>query len=603
MSRSSSGVSRGSSSRSTSRWQRRSATSSVRRRASVGWAVRTGAIARRPMSSTMSSSPRPVRQIRRTASATESSRIPPRAARSRRRRVRTRCRSSARLTSWKYRPNDADERLGPRQVEAVELGRQARPLDRVVGPAEGDRPAPDPLDELEQVEALLLDDDLAEQRAEEPDLARQRVAGAGRPDAARLAADGRVRAGGHRRLLRRSRSAAPAARPQESVGTVAGPGRSGRGGTSTPPGDPERHRRSRRTASSVADAIPAGGRRAARRARRPPVAVRRRPPAARPAPSRPRRGPRSGGRARRPARRRRPGRGGPSTAGSRRRSRRREPGRTGPSGRGGRPARRSCPPRSSRPTGPRTTTIPPVMYSQPCAPSPSTTASAPLFRTANRIPARPTTWSRPAVAPNRQTLPASGRRRRVGDDLRLRPDDDDPARQALGQVVVGLADERQLDALRRGTRRSSDRRLRAARAGSGHGRVGGSHRARRAPDSSAPNDRSAVPIAQPLGAGAGSGGAGRGARRDRARRSTRAPAGRRRRRASRSARRAGSAGQVAAPTTAVEVGRARRRAGDQEPTAPRRRSRRPCAPRSPPARAGGPRPPPARTARPARACR
>ncbi len=47
------------------------------------------------------------------------------------------------------------------------------------------------------------------------------------------------------------------------------------------------------------------------------------------------------------------------------------------------------------------------MYSQPWAPSPSTTASAPLFRTANRIPARPTTWSRPAVAPKRQTFPAA----------------------------------------------------------------------------------------------------------------------------------------------------------------------------------------------------
>ena len=51
------------------------------------------------------------------------------------------------------------------------------------------------------------------------------------------------------------------------------------------------------------------------------------------------------------------------------------------------------------PTGPSTTTAPPVMYSQPCGPTPSTTASAPELRTANRIPARPTTCSRPAVAP------------------------------------------------------------------------------------------------------------------------------------------------------------------------------------------------------------
>ena len=58
------------------------------------------------------------------------------------------------------------------------------------------------------------------------------------------------------------------------------------------------------------------------------------------------------------------------------------------------------------PTGPRTTTVPPVMYSQPWAPIPSTTASAPLLRTAKRIPARPTRWSRPAVAPYSTALPA-----------------------------------------------------------------------------------------------------------------------------------------------------------------------------------------------------
>jgi penicillin-binding protein 1A len=59
------------------------------------------------------------------------------------------------------------------------------------------------------------------------------------------------------------------------------------------------------------------------------------------------------------------------------------------------------------PTGPRTTTTPPVMYSQPCGPIPSTTATAPLLRTAKRIPARPTKWTRPAVAPYKQVLPAT----------------------------------------------------------------------------------------------------------------------------------------------------------------------------------------------------
>ena len=46
------------------------------------------------------------------------------------------------------------------------------------------------------------------------------------------------------------------------------------------------------------------------------------------------------------------------------------------------------------------------MYSQPWAPIPSTTAVAPELRTAKRIPARPTRWSRPLVAPYRQVFPA-----------------------------------------------------------------------------------------------------------------------------------------------------------------------------------------------------
>ena len=58
------------------------------------------------------------------------------------------------------------------------------------------------------------------------------------------------------------------------------------------------------------------------------------------------------------------------------------------------------------PMPPRMTTTPPVMYSQPWAPTPSTTADAPLLRTANRMPARPTRCSRPPVAPYRQALPA-----------------------------------------------------------------------------------------------------------------------------------------------------------------------------------------------------
>ena len=51
--------------------------------------------------------------------------------------------------------------------------------------------------------------------------------------------------------------------------------------------------------------------------------------------------------------------------------------------------RRSCRRRSCARSRPSTTTRPPVMYSQPWSPTPSTTAWAPLLRTANRSPATP----------------------------------------------------------------------------------------------------------------------------------------------------------------------------------------------------------------------
>ncbi len=41
-----------------------------------------------------------------------------------------------------------------------------------------------------------------------------------------------------------------------------------------------------------------------------------------------------------------------------------------------------------RPVVPRMITVPPVMYSQPWSPTPSTTVVAPLFLTAKRSPAR-----------------------------------------------------------------------------------------------------------------------------------------------------------------------------------------------------------------------
>ena len=46
-----------------------------------------------------------------------------------------------------------------------------------------------------------------------------------------------------------------------------------------------------------------------------------------------------------------------------------------------------------------TATRPPVMYSQPWSPTPSTTAVAPELRTQNRSPATPLRKAEPLVAP------------------------------------------------------------------------------------------------------------------------------------------------------------------------------------------------------------
>ena len=68
----------------------------------------------------------------------------------------------------------ADDDLGAVQVEAGQRRGEARAAARVVLAPEPDRRPPDPLDEIEQVDAGLLRDDLAEQRAEQPDLERER---------------------------------------------------------------------------------------------------------------------------------------------------------------------------------------------------------------------------------------------------------------------------------------------------------------------------------------------------------------------------------------------------------------------------------------------
>src|SRR5437762_756751 len=59
------------------------------------------------------------------------------------------------------------------------------------------------------------------------------------------------------------------------------------------------------------------------------------------------------------------------------------------------------------PTGPSTTTTPPVMYSQQWSPAPSITATAPEFRTAKRSPAPPAANRRPDVAPYNAGFPIS----------------------------------------------------------------------------------------------------------------------------------------------------------------------------------------------------
>ena len=103
--------------------------------------------------------------------------------------------------------------------------------------------------------------------------------------------------------------------------------------------------------------------------------------------------------------------------------------RGGRPGRRGTPGRRSSRPRSSRRPGPGRRPCRRSCTRSRAAPMPSTTASAPLLRTAKRIPARPTRWSRPPVAPYRHgvagdRLADAARRARSGSgDDRDRPPD------------------------------------------------------------------------------------------------------------------------------------------------------------------------------------
>jgi hypothetical protein len=108
-----------------------------------------------------------------------------------------------------------DDDLGAPRVKAGELGGEGLAVGRVVLVPKADRGLADALDEVEQVPTGLLGDDLAEQRTEQPNLERQRVARPGGADRLRLGADGGVggvadararscaRGGAHAVLMRR----------------------------------------------------------------------------------------------------------------------------------------------------------------------------------------------------------------------------------------------------------------------------------------------------------------------------------------------------------------------------------------------------------------
>ena len=110
--------------------------------------------------------------------------------------------------------------------------------------------------------------------------------------------------------------------------------------------------------------------------------------------------------------------------------------------------RRSCRPRSCGRCGPSTTTRPPVMYSQPWSPTPSTTTFAPLFRTQNRSPGDAADIRFAArraveghVADDDVLLGSEG-----GTLRRIR--DQPAARQPLAESVVGIAHQRHRHAAR-----------------------------------------------------------------------------------------------------------------------------------------------------------
>ncbi len=79
------------------------------------------------------------------------------------------------------------------------------------------------------------------------------------------------------------------------------------------------------------------------------------------------------------------------------------------------------------------------MYSQPWSPTPSTTAVAPLFRTAKRSPPLPLKKALPLVAPYSAVLPTMMLFSAGKSTPRGGADGQDAARHALADVVVGIA--------------------------------------------------------------------------------------------------------------------------------------------------------------------
>ena len=83
----------------------------------------------------------------------------------------------------------ADDGFDGAQVQARQVLVESPSLGRIAIGSEPDRPAPDAFDEIEQVRTRLFGDDLAEQRTEQPDFGRERIAGTGRADPAGFGPD------------------------------------------------------------------------------------------------------------------------------------------------------------------------------------------------------------------------------------------------------------------------------------------------------------------------------------------------------------------------------------------------------------------------------